>query len=71
MFTPDGYDAEADFRTTGSVLCDDCGTRVQPRTLESLPAHNCSERARARREASQEWRQVQQDVADIEEQRTR
>jgi hypothetical protein len=51
MFTPDGYDAEADFRATGSVLCDDCGTRVRPRTLESLPAHNCAER-RAQRLAT-------------------
>jgi hypothetical protein len=52
MFTPEGYDAEADFRATGSVLCDDCGSRVRPRTLESLPPHNCAERARARREAA-------------------
>jgi hypothetical protein len=48
--TPDGYDAEADFRATGSVLCGDCGTRVRPETLKSLPSHNCTERARARRE---------------------
>lgn len=50
MFTPDDYDAEADFRATGSVLCDGCGSRVRPRTLESLPPHNCTERARLRRE---------------------
>ncbi|MER5420365.1 hypothetical protein [Streptosporangium roseum] len=40
---PDDYDAEADFRTTGTVRCADCGTRVRPRTLESLPPHNCIE----------------------------
>ena len=50
MFTPDDYDPVADFIATGSVLCDDCGTRVRPRTLESLPQHNCAERARQRRE---------------------
>jgi hypothetical protein len=48
MFTPDDYDAEADFAATGSVLCDDCGSRVRPQTLESLPPHDCLER-RARR----------------------
>lgn len=41
---PDDYDPAADFAATGSVLCDDCGTRVRPRTLESLPPHRCAER---------------------------
>lgn len=52
MFTPVGYDTEADFRATGSVLCDDCGSRLRPRTLESLPPHNCTER-RAQRLAEE------------------
>lgn len=51
MFTPDDYDPVADFAATGSVLCDDCGSRVRPRTLESLPPHNCMER-RAQRLAA-------------------
>lgn len=28
MTTPDGYDPVNDFIATGSILCDDCGTRV-------------------------------------------
>lgn len=28
----------------GTVTCDDCGTRVRPETLESLPPHNCTTR---------------------------
>ena len=43
------YDPVADFIATGSVICDNCGSRVRTRTLESLPPHNCTERARARR----------------------
>lgn len=43
----ESYDAEADFAETGSVLCADCGTRVRPRTLESLPPHGCVEKQRA------------------------
>jgi hypothetical protein len=46
------YDAAADFAESGGVLCDDCGTRLRPRTLESLPEHGCTERQRARREAA-------------------
>jgi hypothetical protein len=38
------YDPEADFAATGSVVCDDCGARLRPRTLESLPEHGCVER---------------------------
>lgn len=30
MFTPDDYDAEADFRATGTVLCDNCGSGSPP-----------------------------------------
>lgn len=40
--SPPGYDPEADFAANGSVLCDDCGRRVRPRTLESLPEHGCA-----------------------------
>jgi hypothetical protein len=40
--SPDGYDAEADFYATGKVLCDDCGTRLRPRTVASLPDHGCA-----------------------------
>lgn len=40
----DDYDPEADFAATGSVLCADCGTRVRPQTLSSLPPHRCLER---------------------------
>lgn len=47
-FVPDGYDGEADFIATGTVLCDDCGCRVRPVTLASLPEHNCTERRRQR-----------------------
>ncbi len=49
------YDPEADFAATGSVLCADCGTRVRPRTLESLPPHGCVERQRARQDALVTW----------------
>lgn len=41
--TADDYDAEADFAATGTVRCADCSTRVRPRTLASLPPHNCIE----------------------------
>lgn len=47
--TSKSYDPEADFAATGSVLCDDCGARVRPRTLESLPPHRCAERQRQSR----------------------
>jgi len=43
------YDPVADFIETGSVICDNCGSRVHTRTLETLPPHNCTERARARK----------------------
>lgn len=46
------YDGDRDFITTGSVLCDDCGTRVRPKTLASLPEHRCTEKQRARAEAA-------------------
>jgi hypothetical protein len=46
------YDPVDDFIATGSVVCDDCGSRVRTRTLESLPPHNCTERARERRAAT-------------------
>lgn len=46
------YDPVDDFIKTGSVICDDCGSRVHTRTLESLPPHDCTEQARARRETS-------------------
>lgn len=50
MAAPDPtYDPVDDFIKTGTVVCDDCGSRVRPRTLESLPPHNCTERAAARR----------------------
>jgi hypothetical protein len=47
------YDVHRDFVENRSVLCDDCGARVRPRTLESLPEHGCAERQRARRATSQ------------------
>jgi hypothetical protein len=50
MSTPEYADAEAEFAATGQVRCDDCGTLVRPRTLESLPPHGCSERQQARRQ---------------------
>ncbi|WP_188187522.1 hypothetical protein [Nonomuraea sp. SYSU D8015] len=46
------YDAERDFAMSGSVLCDDCGLRLRPRSLESLPEHACSFLQLARQEAS-------------------
>jgi hypothetical protein len=33
----------------------DCGTRVRPRALESLPPHGCVERQRARQDALVTW----------------
>ena len=51
MFRPDDYDPVDDFVATGSVLCDDCGSRVRTQTLESLPPHRCTER-RAQRLAA-------------------
>lgn len=42
----DTYDAEADFLATGSVVCGDCGARVWPKTLASLPVHGCTQRQR-------------------------
>lgn len=47
------YDGARDFADNGSVLCEDCGSRVRPRSLESLPEHGCTEREKARRAASQ------------------
>ncbi len=49
-FTSDDYDVETDFAETGMVTCDDCGSRVRPATLASLPPHNCTQR-RAQNEA--------------------
>ena len=40
---------ERDWYRTGRIRCADCGTRVQTRTLESLPEHRCSQMQRARR----------------------
>jgi hypothetical protein len=48
--------AEADQREdrewerTGLIPCSECGTVVRTKTLETLPAHNCNARQRARRE---------------------
>jgi hypothetical protein len=39
--SPEDYDPDADFAANGSVLCDDCGTRVRPKTLATLPDHGC------------------------------
>ncbi|MEU2358605.1 hypothetical protein ABZ599_37535 [Streptomyces misionensis] len=39
-----------DWERTGRIQCADCGTMVRTQTLESLPAHRCTERQRARRE---------------------
>lgn len=47
--SPPGYDAEADFASTGKVLCDDCGTRLRPRTMATLPGHGCGSVQRANR----------------------
>ncbi|GAA4824290.1 hypothetical protein [Streptomyces ziwulingensis] len=41
---------ERDWERTGRIPCADCGTMVHTRTLETLPAHNCTARQRARRE---------------------
>lgn len=46
------YDGDRDFIRSGTVLCDDCGSRVRPETLASLPEHRCTEKRRARAEAS-------------------
>lgn len=51
---PDDYDPVADFVATGSVLCGDCGTRLRPQTLASLPPHGCAERQQANRAATRE-----------------
>jgi len=40
--SPPGYDAEADHAATGSVLCDDCGTRIRTSTVATLPGHDCA-----------------------------
>lgn len=40
--SPPGYNAETDLAAKGSVLCDDCGRRVHPKTLETLPEHGCA-----------------------------
>lgn len=40
--SPPGYNAEADFAATGSVVCDDCGSRSRTRSLASLPGHDCT-----------------------------
>jgi hypothetical protein len=45
-YSPPDYDPEADFVATGTVICGDCGARVRPKTLESLPPHGCDERRR-------------------------
>jgi hypothetical protein len=45
-FTPDDYDAATDLTETGYVTCDACGHRVRTDSLESLPPHDCAERAR-------------------------
>ncbi|MCM8552306.1 hypothetical protein [Streptomyces sp. STCH 565 A] len=41
---------ERDWIRTGRIPCSDCGTLVRTETLETLPAHNCTARQRARRE---------------------
>ncbi|NJA56736.1 hypothetical protein [Streptomyces sp. NEAU-H3] len=41
---------ERDWCRTGKIRCQDCGTRVHTKTLETLPAHGCTQRQRARRE---------------------
>ncbi|MEU4051254.1 hypothetical protein AB0F09_18905 [Streptomyces olivaceus] len=41
---------ERDWHCTGLIPCSDCGTVVRTKTLETLPAHNCTARQRARRE---------------------
>lgn len=37
---------------TGTLECQDCGTRVRCANLESLPAHGCVQRQQARRAAA-------------------
>lgn len=41
---------ERDWIRTGRIPCSDCGTMVRTETLETLPAHNCTARQRARRQ---------------------
>lgn len=41
---------ERDWERTGRIACFDCGTMVRTQTLETLPAHNCTERQHARRD---------------------
>lgn len=48
--SPPGYDPEADYAATGKVLCDDCGTRLRPQTLATLPDHGCGSIQLANRE---------------------
>ncbi|CAK7288556.1 hypothetical protein [Streptomyces misionensis] len=38
-----------DWERTGRIRCADCGAMVRTQTLETLPAHRCTERQRARR----------------------
>lgn len=47
--SPLGYDAETDFAATGDVRCGDCGARVTPQTLATLPRHGCAEAQRDNR----------------------
>jgi hypothetical protein len=45
---------ERDWFRTGRIPCSDCGTLVRTETLETLPAHNCTARQRARRKRATE-----------------
>lgn len=46
------YDVARDFADNGSVLCDDCGSRLHPHSLESLPEHGCAEKQKTRADSS-------------------
>ncbi|MFF6966282.1 hypothetical protein ACFY9G_23305 [Streptomyces anthocyanicus] len=45
---------ERDWIRNGRIPCSDCGTLVRTETLETLPAHNCTTRQRARRHRATE-----------------
>lgn len=46
------YDGPSDYRESGGLLCGDCGQRVRPLSLVSLPEHGCAERQLARQAVS-------------------
>lgn len=51
---------EREWERTGRIPCSDCGTMVRTETLETLPAHNCIVRQRARRQREAAARTTEQ-----------